>query len=56
MGWPFIYRRCSTSLMVNKIRSHWMGFFFLLSVSDLVKDMKERLIWDNLLSLLGDPI
>ena len=39
MGWPCIYSRCSTSWMVTRIGSHWMGYFLLLSVSDLVNDI-----------------
>ena len=27
MGWPCIYSRCSTSWMVTRIRSHWVGYF-----------------------------
>ena len=44
MGWPCIYSRCSTSWMVTRIRSHWMGYFLLLSVSDLEKDI-ERAVY-----------
>ena len=44
MGWPCIYSRCSTSWMVIRIHSHWMGYFLLLSVSDLVKDI-ERAVY-----------
>ena len=44
MGWPCIYSRCSTSWMVIRIISHWMGYFLLLSVSDLVKDI-ERVVY-----------
>ena len=44
MGWPCIYSRCSTSWMVTRIHSHWMGYFLLLSVSDLVKDI-ERAVY-----------
>ena len=44
MGWPCIYSRCSTSWMVIMSHSHWMGYFLLLSVSDLVKDI-ERAVY-----------
>ena len=44
MGWPCIYSRCLTGWMVTRIRSHWMGYFLLLSVSDLVKDI-ERAVY-----------
>ena len=44
MGWPCIYSRCSISWIVTRIRSHWMGYFLLLSVSDLVKDI-ERAVY-----------
>ena len=40
MGWPCIYSRCSTSWMMIRIHSHWMRYFLLLSVSDLVKDIE----------------
>ena len=33
MGWPCIYSRCSTSWMVIRIHSHWMGYF--LSIIDI---------------------
>ena len=42
MRWPYIYSRCSTSWMVTRILSH--GIFFLLSISDLVKDI-ERAVY-----------
>ena len=41
MGWPCIYSRCSTSWMVTWIHSHWMGYFLLLLVSDLVEDIER---------------
>ena len=44
MGWPCIYSRCPTSWMVTRIRSHWMGYLLLLSISDLVKDI-ERAVY-----------
>ena len=44
MGWPCTYSRCSTSWMVTRILSHWMRYFLLLSVSDLVKDI-ERAVY-----------
>ena len=40
MRWHYIYSRCSTSWIVTRIRSHWMEYFLLLSVSDLVKDIE----------------
>ena len=36
MGWPGIYSICFPSWMVIRILSHWMGYFLLLSVSDLI--------------------
>ena len=30
MGWSCIYSRCPTSWMVTKIRSHWLGYFFVI--------------------------
>ena len=44
MGWPGIYSRCPTSWMVIRIRSHWLGIFLLLSISDLVMDI-ERVVY-----------
>ena len=44
MGWSCIYSRCSTSWMVTWIHSHWMGYFLLLLVSDLVDDI-ERAVY-----------
>ena len=36
MGWPGIYSICFPSGMVIRILSHWMGYFLLFSVSDLI--------------------
>ena len=44
IGWPCIYSRCSTNWMVTWIHSHWMGYFLLLLISDLVKDI-ERAVY-----------
>ena len=44
MRWPCIYSRCSTSWMVDRIPSYWMGYFLLLSISDLVMDI-ERAVY-----------
>ena len=44
MGWACIYSRRSTSWMVTRIHSHWMRYFLLLSVLDLVKDI-ERIVY-----------
>ena len=44
MRWSCIYSRCSTSWMVTWIHSHWMGYFLLLLVSDLVEDI-ERAVY-----------
>ena len=41
MGWFCIYSRCPTNWMVTRIRSHWMGYFLLLSISDLVMDIER---------------
>ena len=40
MGWSCIYSRYPTSWMVTRIRSHWLGYFLLLSISDLVMDIE----------------
>ena len=32
MGWSCIYSRCPTSWMVTRTRSHWLGYFLLLSI------------------------
>ena len=39
-----IYSRCPTSWVVTRIRSHWLGYFLLLSISDLVMDI-ERAVY-----------
>ena len=44
MGWPCIYSRCSTSLMVIRSPSHWMEYFLFYSILDLVQDI-ERVIY-----------
>ena len=44
MGWSCIYSICPTSWMVIRICSHWLGYFLLLSISDLVMDI-ERAVY-----------
>ena len=44
MGWSYIYSRCSTSWMVIRIPSYLMGYFLLLSISDLITDI-ERAVY-----------
>ena len=44
MGWSCIYSRFPTNWMVTRIRSHWLGYFLLLSISDLVVDI-ERTVY-----------
>ena len=44
MGWPCIYSRYWTSWMVIRIPSYWMGYFLLLSISDLITDI-ERAVY-----------
>ena len=44
MGWSCIYSICPTSWMVTRIRSHWLGYFLLLSISNLVMDI-ERAVY-----------
>ena len=44
MGWSCIYSRCPIGWMVTRIRSHWLGYFLLLSISDLVMDI-ERVVY-----------
>ena len=44
MGWPCIYSRCSTSWTVIRIHSHGIGYFLLLLLLDLVKDI-ERAVY-----------
>ena len=44
MGWSCIYSRCPTSWMVTRIRSHCLGYFLLLSISDLIMDI-ERAVY-----------
>ena len=40
IGWSYIFSRRPTSWMVTRIRSHLMGYFLLLSISDLVMDIE----------------
>ena len=40
-GWSCIYSRYPASWMVIRIRSHWLGYFLLLSISDLVMDREK---------------
>ena len=32
LGWPCIYSRSSTSWIMTRIRSHWVGFFLIISI------------------------
>ena len=43
-GVVLYYSRCSTNWMMPRIRSHWLGYFLLLSISNLVVDI-ERTIY-----------
>ena len=55
MGWPGIYSISFPSWMVIRILSHWTGYFLLLSVSDLIRDI-ERAVYLELSFFLIDGI
>ena len=55
MGWPGIYSICFPSWMAIRILSHWIGYFLLLSVSNLIKDI-ERTVYLGLSFFLIDRI
>ena len=44
MGWPGIYSICFPSWMMIRILSQGIGYFLLLSVSDLIRDI-ERVVY-----------
>ena len=53
MGWPGIYSICFPSLMVIRILSHLMGYFLLLSVSDLIRDIERAVYLELSFFLIG---
>ena len=53
MGWPGIYSICFPSLMVIRILSHWTGYFLLLSVSDLIRDIERAVYLELSFFLIG---
>ena len=55
MGWPGIYSICFTNWMVIRILSHWTGYFLLLSVSDMIRDI-GRAVYLELSFFLIDGI
>ena len=53
MGWPGIYNICFPSWMVIRILSHWTGYFFLLSVSNLIRDIEKAVYLELSFFLIG---
>ena len=47
MGWPGIYSICFPSWMMIRILFHWTGYFLLLSVSDLIKDIDRAVYLES---------
>ena len=50
MGWPCIYSRCFTSLMVIRILSHLMGYFLDIGFDYIYRKCSS--IWNYFFSLL----
>ena len=53
MGWPGIYSICFPSWMVIRILSHWTGYFLLLSVPDLIRDIERAVCLELSFFLIG---
>ena len=53
MGWPGIYSICFPNWMVIRILSLWTGYFLLLSVSDLIKDIERTVYLGLYFFLIG---
>ena len=53
MGWPGIYSICFPSWMMIRILSHWTGYFLLLSVSDLIRDIEREIYLELSFFLIG---
>ena len=53
MGWPGIYSICFPNWMMIMILSHWTGYFLLLSVSDLIKDIDRVVYLESSSFLIG---
>ena len=53
MGWSSIYSICFPSLMVIGILSHWTGYFLLLSISDLIRDIDKAVYLELSFFLIG---
>ena len=54
MGWPGIYSICFPSWMLISILSHWTGYFLLLLVSDLIRDIERAIYLSS--SLVGSVL
>ena len=54
MGWPGIYSICFPSWMVIRILSNWTGYFLLLSVSDLIRDIERAIYLELSFFLIGE--
>ena len=53
MGWPGIYSISFPSWMVIRILSHWTGYFLLLPVSDLIRDIERAVYLELSFFLIG---
>ena len=53
MGWSGIYSICFPSWMVIRILSHLTGYFMLLSVSDLIRDIERAVYLELSFFLIG---
>ena len=53
MGWPGIYSICFPSGMMIRILSHLMGYFLLLSVSNLIRDIERAIYLELSFFLIG---
>ena len=54
MGWSGIYSICSPSWMLIRILSHRTGYFLLLLVSDLIRDIERAVYLSS--SLVGSVL
>ena len=53
MGWPGIHSICFPNWMVVMILSHWTGYFLLLSVSYLIRDIERAVYLELSFFLIG---
>ena len=53
MGWAGIYSICFPSWIVIRILSHWTGYFLILSVSNLIRDIGRAVYLELSFFLIG---